>query len=99
MTKITRRTMLAACSGAVPLVAGLNRVMASEDRDALGLVIDSFPIHIAADRPKGRPGRFADPVTFLEYCRGLGARGVQVGIGIREPAYADELRAKAASTS
>ena len=36
-----------------------------------------------------------DPVTFLEYCRELGAGGVQLPLGIRDDAYASLLGEKA----
>ena len=43
--------------------------------------------------------RFADPIRFLDHARSLGARGIQVGIGARDDAYADALRARAEAAS
>src|SRR5262249_23056867 len=54
------------------------------------------PVHIAADRDAGHPGRFSDPIAFLEHGRSLGAAGVQVGIGIRESAEAAKIRQRVA---
>ena len=42
----------------------------------LGIVIHSYGI-----RRAHRPSGFADPLVFLEYCRKLGAGGVQVSLG------------------
>ena len=94
----TRRAMLAACAGAIPALAAPRRV---DDRPSnpLGLVIHSFPIHVGADRDRPPADRFADPLRFLEYGRSLGARGVQVGIGARDDAYADALRTRAEAAS
>lgn len=61
----------------------------------LGMVIHSFPIHVAADRAKRAEVPFADPMRFLDHCLALGVRSVQVGIGARDDAYADRLREKA----
>jgi sugar phosphate isomerase/epimerase len=61
----------------------------------MGLVIHSFPVRSAGDRDRRLEDRFAEPIRFLEYARSLGARGVQVGIGARDDAFADALRARA----
>jgi sugar phosphate isomerase/epimerase len=95
---MTRRSMLAACAGAVPALACRCALDGAGD-GSLGLVIHSFAVHVAADRATGHPGRFAEPLAFLESCRKLGARGVQVAIGARDPAYAEALRAKAEAAS
>ena len=88
------------------LAAGLAAVVApatarARERDpgGLGLVIHSFPVRTAGDRNRRPEERFADPIRFLEYARSLGARGAQVGIGTREAAYADDLRARAEAAS
>ncbi len=87
---ITRRAMLA--SSATALAAAAARAQ-DPKRDSLGLVIHSFPVRIASD--KG----FAEPVRYLDYCRSLGARTVQLDLGARTDAYADALRARAAEAS
>ena len=94
----TRRSMLAACAGAIPAL------MASKSADdppsnPMGLVIHSFPVRGGVDRTRRPEDRFAAPVRFLDYARSLGARGIQVGIGARDDTYADGLRAKAEAAS
>jgi 3-oxoisoapionate decarboxylase len=91
----TRREMLAAGLAAIA-VPGTAR---ERGPGGLGLVIHSFPVRSAGDRNRRPEERFADPIRFLEYARSLGARGVQVGIGTREVAFADDLRARAGAAS
>jgi hypothetical protein len=55
----------------------------------MGVVIHSYSNRRAADRGRG----FDDPQTFLDYCRGLGAGGVQTSLGARTEAQAEKLRA------
>jgi len=90
----TRREVLAAGLAAV-IAPATARAGERQAPGSLGLVIHSFPARSAGDRDRRPEQRFADPIRFLEYARSLGARGVQVGIGAREPAYADDLRARA----
>src|SRR4051812_20030825 len=93
----TRREILAAGLAAV---AGSTAARAAERIPGkLGLVIHSFPVHTAGDRDRPAKVRFADPIRFLEYARSLGARGVQVGIGARDDADSDALRARAEAAS
>src|SRR5207249_4261603 len=58
-------------------------------RARMGVVIHSYSIRRSTDKESG----FDDPLTFLNYCRALGAGGVQMPLGIRDDAYADKLRA------
>ena len=93
----TRREILAAgLMAAASPVTSFGQTRAS---NPLGLVIHSFPVRAAGDRDRRPSDRFADPVRFLEHARSLGARGIQVGIGAREPAYADDLRGRAEAAS
>lgn len=57
-------------------------------RGGLGLVIHSFAV-------RGRDPAFAEPLRFLETCRGLGVDAIQVGLGVREDVDTDELRTRA----
>jgi sugar phosphate isomerase/epimerase len=102
---LTRRTWLAAAAGAWPALAAGSIAApppsgADGDRaGSLGLVIHSFMVRTAGDgdRPEGE--RFSDPFRFLEAARSMGARGVQVGLGIRDEAGARALRDRAEAAS
>jgi sugar phosphate isomerase/epimerase len=101
---LTRRELLAACTGAAALSLespGDRAVRAAEPRQSaqpLGVVIHSYTQRVAAAREAGpgAPG-FADALVFLDYCHALGARGVQVGIGVRDEAGCEQLRTWAAA--
>jgi len=94
---MTRRDILAAGLVAVA-VPGVARPVGRAP-GSLGLVIHSFPVRSAGDRDRRPEERFADPIRFLDYARTLGARGVQVGIGVRDAAYAEDLRARCEAAS
>ena len=100
--RLTRRAVFAASTGVVPFLAAAS---ASDDktlaasRDSLGLVIHSFMVRTAGDRDRRGGKRFADPIRFLDYARSLGARGVQVGVGIRDESAARALRERAEAAS
>src|SRR6516164_3532010 len=83
----TRREVLAA--GATGLLGGAARAEGPRGRAPMGVVIHSYWNRRAADR--GR--RFDDPQTFLDYCRGLGAGGIQTSLGARAEGRAERLRA------
>jgi sugar phosphate isomerase/epimerase len=89
---LTRRQMLAACAAAVPALYSSSSAAPAGGQKRLGIVIHSFPVRRAAE--KGGAGRppFGDPLNFLEYCRKLGAGGVQVSIGVRDRDYVARLR-------
>jgi sugar phosphate isomerase/epimerase len=82
--------MILGCVAAVPAITALAADPPEQKR--MGIVIHSYPLRRAADHADKDKPRFDDPLTFLEYCRGLGAGGVQVGIGVRDEAYATKLR-------
>jgi sugar phosphate isomerase/epimerase len=88
--------MLAGCASAVPALAGATGAdgKGGSTRGGLGLVIHSFPVRSAAEGE-----RITDPIRFLEHGRSLRAAGIQVGIGARDGAYADALRARAEAAS
>jgi sugar phosphate isomerase/epimerase len=101
---LSRRELLAACTGALVLPLerpGGQAVRAAEPppgAQPLGVVIHSYTQRVAAARggSAGAP-RFDDALVFLDYCHALGARGVQVGIGARDEAGCEQLRARAAA--
>lgn len=74
------------------LAAGLTAVAAAAHgqqpapRPRMGVVVHSYGIRRGAEK------EFQDPLTFLEYCRSIGAGGVQTNIGTRDDAYTDKLR-------
>jgi sugar phosphate isomerase/epimerase len=84
----TRRDVLAA--GAASLVGLAAR--GDQDKDAprthMGVVIHSYGIRRAADKERD----FGDPLTFLDYCRTVGAGGVQTSLGVRDEAYAVKVQ-------
>ena len=83
----TRREMLTA--GAASLVGLESRSDQPESisRPTMGVVIHSYWNRRAADKER----RFDDPFTFLDYCRSIGAGGVQTSLGVRDDAYAAKL--------
>lgn len=92
----TRRSLLAATAGAWPaLSSGAMGAGSNAAGGSLGLVIHSFMVRTAADRDRPRTERFSDPLRFLDHARSLGARGVQVGLGVRDEAGARALRERA----
>ncbi len=78
----TRREFLAACTAAL-------LPPDSPTRTDLGIVIHSY-----GQRRADKESHFDDPLTFLDYCHALGARGVQTALGARDEAAADRLRAR-----
>jgi sugar phosphate isomerase/epimerase len=56
------------------------------------MVIHSFPVRAADSRRRKDEVPFGDAQRFLEYCRDLGAAGVQVGIGARDRDGVAKLR-------
>jgi sugar phosphate isomerase/epimerase len=96
--EMRRRSLLAACAGAWPAVVFPAR-LPSTASDSLGLVIHSFPVHQAIERGRPVPGSFADPIHFLEHCRGRGVHSVQVGLGTRDATYCKDLRSRVDAAS
>jgi 3-oxoisoapionate decarboxylase len=88
---LSRRKMLLASA---PAIASLSAALAAEvpGRPRMGVVIHSYGLRRAADPAAKDQPRFDDPLTFLEYCRALGAGGVQLAIGVRDETYAAKLR-------
>jgi len=62
----------------------------------LGICTDSYSLRGRAGRSVGEAEeRFTEPLRFLAYCHGLGAGGVQMGIGRRDEKYARQLHRQA----
>jgi sugar phosphate isomerase/epimerase len=79
----TRRDLLIAGAGSL-----IGRLAHADQpaRPLMGVVIHSYWI-----RRTDKEQRFDDPLTFLDYCRNLGAGGVQTSLGVRDDAYAAKL--------
>jgi sugar phosphate isomerase/epimerase len=92
--RTNRRSALRSFALALPAATAAAARIA-DPPDCLGLVIHSFAVRTAADRGRPPAERFADPVRFLAYARSIGARGVQVGLGIRSDSQAGAIRARA----
>ncbi len=87
--RMTRREILTAAAAALPLLA-TGPLFADDPappKTSMGLVIHSY-----SARPVDKPGRFSEPLAFLEHCRSIGAGGVQMGLGRRDDAYAAKVR-------
>lgn len=84
----SRREVLAAGIGSFLHLAARAGDERSGTRPAMGVVIHSYGIRRSADKEAG----VADPLTFLDYCRSLGAGGVQTSLGVRDEAYSARLR-------
>jgi sugar phosphate isomerase/epimerase len=82
--RYTRREWLAAGAGGL---LGLAARAEDPPRPHLGVVIHSYGIRRSADKER----RFDDPFTFLDYCRSIGAGGVQTSLGVRDDAYAAKV--------
>jgi sugar phosphate isomerase/epimerase len=83
----TRREVLAAGAGSLLGLIARAEPPAGTPGTRMGVVLYSFSIRRSADKEH----RFDDPLTFLDYCRSLGAGGVQTGLGVRDDAYAGQV--------
>jgi sugar phosphate isomerase/epimerase len=90
---VNRRELLKLCTLA-PLFCASSQTRADEKEPPansqlgrLGIVIHSYGI-----RRSHRPSRFGDPLVFLEYCRKLGAGGVQVSLGRGDDRFVEQIR-------
>ncbi len=95
-TTLSRREMLGALVGVVPLLAEVPSAIAAENpgRKRLGVCTYSYNLHWKAARDGHSKARFKDTLEFLDYCHELGAGGLQIGVGSKDPGYPGKLRAK-----
>lgn len=90
---LNRRQWLGACAAGVPALQALAAdPPAANAGTSAGVVIHSYGIRGAAEKGGKDQPPFSDPLTFLAYCRTLGAGGVQVNIGDRDREYVLRLR-------
>src|SRR2546422_3667417 len=94
---ITRRQMIGRLATSMPLLCALPSLVSAESvgRKRLGVCSYSYNIHWKAARDGHPQVRFKDTIEFLEYCRQLGAGGVQIGVGSKDTDYPKKLRARA----
>jgi sugar phosphate isomerase/epimerase len=94
---MTRREMLGALATAAPFLATAPSLVGAEASrlKRLGVCIYSYSNQWRTARENHANVRFRNSLEFLEYCRELGAGGVQVAVGSKEPDYASKLRARA----
>jgi sugar phosphate isomerase/epimerase len=84
----TRREMLAVGAGSVLGLLARGDEPAKSPQTHMGVVIHSYGIRRAADKERS----FDDPLTFVDYCRGIGAGGAQTSLGVRDDAYAAKMQ-------
>src|SRR4051794_1243915 len=84
----TRREALAVGTGSLLGLLGRADGPAPGTGPCLGVVIHSYMFRRAAEKGRG----VDDPLTFLDYCRSLGAGGVQTALGVRDDAYAARMQ-------
>ena len=94
--RITRRHMLAATVAGCGALAIGRRGDAAEPvdvpRTGIGLASNVFDLRRAAEKAAGKNPGISDPLEFLKECRRLGAGGMQAPLGVRDEAYATNLR-------
>ena len=83
-----RREALTAGAGLLAGSLAVGQQPAAPPKTNMGVVIHSYGLRQSAEKEKA----FADPLKFLDYCRSIGAGGVQTGIGVRTDAEAAKIR-------
>jgi sugar phosphate isomerase/epimerase len=87
---------LAAAVSAAALPAAARSATADQSaRTGMGLVTYCLGHRQRAGKRSGQIPDLFEPLVFLEHCRKLGAGGIQAPLGVRDDAYAAELRRKA----
>lgn len=95
MTSITSRRRFAKLAAAAPLALAGARPGLAAPRTAMGVGAASYMQRSGADRRNGVDPPFTDAPRFIDYCRDLGAGGVQVGLSSLERGYVRGLRQRA----
>jgi sugar phosphate isomerase/epimerase len=85
---MNRRDFLACSLAGTPVLEGLARAD-KPPPTRLGIVAYSMAMR------RSREAGLQDPVGFLEYCRSLGAGGIQVPLGRKDERYCARLRSRA----
>jgi sugar phosphate isomerase/epimerase len=95
--RIHRRDFLAKTALAT-LALGSPSALRSQpesQRSKMGLVAYVFNVHTKAAKTDKALVDLSDPLNFLEECHRLGAGGMQVPLGVRDPSYLNNLRKQA----
>jgi len=89
-----RKMMIHTALGICALSA---KVHAENDTELVPISIASFSfaIRLRAERSGKKPKYLSDPLNYLEFCRRLGAGGMQINFGVRGKDYMTQLRRKA----
>lgn len=88
--------MLGALASATTLLGSTPSLLGADasSRKRLGICIYSYGINWKAARDGHPKARFKDTLEFIDYCQQIGAGGVQIAVGTKEPAYAAKVREK-----
>ena len=97
---MNRREMLlsvaAGLSGSVLSTSfGMCGQTSSDNRNRMGVCVYCLGLRNRAERAHDRNSNPADPLNFLEYCRSIGAGGIQMPLGTRDNEYTTGLRRQA----
>jgi sugar phosphate isomerase/epimerase len=87
--------LTAAVAGGLTLAGRRSPAAQSTQRSGLGMCIYCLGLQRRWRKQRDDGPDLFDPVTFLDYCHGLGAGGVQVPLGIKDQAYTADLRRRA----
>ena len=94
---LSRREILTAGAMVLPAICcppSRAATGAPEERKRLGVGSASYWMLLSAERRRGGPARFADPLGFVQFCHERGAGGVQTRIRVRDKDYVARLRGK-----
>jgi len=96
---MNRRDMLLSVAGGLSasMLTASKRLHGATDSEKtrLGICVYCLGLRSRAERAGGRETDLADPLSFLEHCRRLGAGGIQVPLKARGEAYTAKLRRQA----
>jgi len=94
---ITRREAIrfAAGTAGALFAPAVRRASAQGPQTGMGVGTACYGLRSRAEQASGGKQPFAETLNFLEYCHGLGAGGVQVGLSSLETGYARKVRRRA----
>lgn len=89
---VTRRNFLRTTSFAASLAVPALPVLSQEDANRLGIGSSSYGIRFGHERRNPAPQPLSNPFHFLEYCRSIGAGGIQTNLGALDSSAQRKLR-------